>query len=199
MEEDNQNSKSKPYQNSSSFSIIKFIVNMKKSKFYSFTFGLINLILSLSCIIIYIFMTYKPHIIMQYKTFFMFNLVCRIIFLFDFLFDLVIMSIERKFIYIQFFIDFLSIIPFLIMRFICGFEFNLINNTDMIASSFICFRILRINQFSSHFKSDVNRELFNIATSIISLLIISTIELNVFENTQTIGEYWLFVERDCFD
>ena len=93
MEEDNQNSKSKPYQNSSSFSIIKFIVNMKKSKFYSFTFGLINLILSLSCIIIYIFMTYKPHIIMQYKTFFMFNLVCRIIFLFDFLFDLVIMSI----------------------------------------------------------------------------------------------------------
>ena len=199
MEEDNQNSKSKPYQNSSSFSIIKFIVNMKKSKFYSFTFGLINLILSLSCIIIYIFMTYKPHIIMQYKTFFMFNLVCRIIFLFDFLFDLVIMSIERKFIYIQFFIDFLSIIPFLIMRVICGFEFNLINNTDMISSSFICFRILRINQFSSHFKSDVNRELFNIATSIISLLIISTIELNVFENTQTIGEYWLFVERDCFD
>ena len=59
------------------------------------------------------------------------------------------------------------------MRFICGFEFNLINNTDMIASSFICFRILRINQFSSHFKSDVNRELFNIESDFYNSLLIS--------------------------
>ena len=198
MENDNQNSKSKPFQ-SSTFSFIKFVVNIKKSKYFAFTFGLINLFLSLACIIIYIFMTYKPHIIMQYNTFFMFNFCCRILFLLDFIFDIIVMTIEKKFHLIQFLLDFLSIIPFVIMRIICGLEFNLINNADMISSSFICFRILRINQFSSYFKSDVNRELFNIATSIISLLIISTIELNVFENTQTIGEYWLFVERDCYD
>ena len=58
---------------------------------------------------------------------------------------------------------------------------------------------MKIEEYSILFKSDSNRELFILATSLISLLTIASAELNVFENTQTIGNYWLFLERDCND
>ena len=187
------------YESSKKFSVTKFVVALKTSKYYFWTLNLLNLLLSLACIVIYIYMTYRPHIFLINNFFFIFNFICRIIFLIDFICDLIIMAIEKKINYLTILIEVLSIFPFLIMRFICGMRFNLINNWDMIASSFVTFRLMKIEEYSILFKSDSNRELFILATSLISLLTIASAELNVFENTQTIGNYWLFLERDCND
>ena len=194
-----RNSFLKKYNSSSSFSLLKCITNFKQSKKYFIPLNIINLLLSISCIGIYIYLTYQPNEILKNNSFFMFNFVCRILFLLDFIGDIIMMSIEKNFYLIELLLDFLSIFPFLIMRFIVGMKFDLINNTDMIFTSFICFRINRIIKFSPFFKSDVNRELYNIVCSMISLLLVSSTLINVIENTQTIGKYWLFLERDCFD
>ena len=184
---------------SNKFSLTKFVFNLKTSKLYFWTINLLNLLLSLACIVIYIYMTYNPHIFLIHNTFFYFNFFCRIIFLIDFIFDLILMAIEKKFNYLDILVEIISIFPFFVMRFICGMRFDLINNADMIISSFITFRLIKIKEYSILFKSDTNRELFLLATAIISLLTISSAELNVWENTQTIGKYWLFLERDCTD
>ena len=187
------------YESSNKFSLTKFVFNLKTSKLYFWTVNLLNLLLSLACIVIYIYMTYKPQIFLINNTFFYFNFFCRILFLIDFIFDLIIMAIEKKLNYLGILVDVISIFPFFIMRFICGMRFDLINNADMIISSFITFRLIKIQEYAILFKSDTNRELFLLATTIISLLTISSAELNVWENTQTIGNYWLFLERDCTD
>ena len=188
------------YESSSNkFSLTKFVFALKTSKLYFWTINLLNVLLSLACIVIYIYMTYCPHIFLIYGVFFYFNFFCRIIFLIDFIFDLILMTIEKKFNYLDILIEVISIFPFFIMRFICGMKFDLINNADMIISSFVTFRIIKIKEYSVLFKSDTNRELFLLATAIISLLTIASAELNVWENTQTIGKYWLFLERDCTD
>ncbi len=187
------------YNSSGSFSFIKCITKIKQSKRFYILLSLINLLLSLGCIATYIYMTYKPHDILRHNAFFVFNFVCRIYFFLDFLCDIILMTIEKNFHILDLFIDVISIVPFIIMRFIVGMKFSLTNNTDMIMSSLICFRINRIGKFSFLFKSDINKELYNSGCLVLMLLIISSILLNVIENTQTIGNYWLFVERDCFD
>jgi len=184
---------------SNKFSLTKFVFTLKTSKWYFWTINLLNLLLSLACIVIYIYMTYSPHIFLINNFFFYFNFLCRIIFLIDFIFDLILMTIEKKFNYLDILVEVISIFPFFVMRFICGMKFDLINNADMIISSFITFRLIKIKEYSVLFKSDTNRQLFLLATAIISLLTISSAELNVWENTQTIGKYWLFLERDCTD
>ncbi len=186
-----------PY--SSKFNLQKFLVNFKNSFLYNIIFGLLNIFLSLLCIILYIFMTYNPHQFLIHNFYFIIIFICEILFLFDFILDLTFMIIEKKFNIIALIIDGITIFPFFICRIIYGFTFNLISSGDLICFSFISFRIIRMKKFSNFLKSEVNRELVNITTSILSLLIICTIELNVVENTQTVGNYFLFLERDCFD
>ena len=143
-------------------------------------------------------MTYHPGKMLNSSLFFYCNCVFRI-FLFDFLCELFVMfnlqTYDISFIIIEIF----SLIPFMVMRFIVGMKIDLINSADVICTSFICFRIVYIKRFSRFFHSEVNRELYNIICSSVSLILISTILINVFENTQTIGKYWLFLERDCTD
>jgi hypothetical protein len=69
----------------------------------------------------------------------------------------------------------------------------------MIFTSFIIFRILKIKEFFKLFKSEDKRELFDKVATILSLSIIFSVELNIIENTQMIGKYWLFLKRDCYD
>ena len=144
-------------------------------------------------------MTYNPHIFMIHSIFFYIDFACRIIFLLDFLLNLIVMILEKKFDYLSLIVDVLSIFPFFAMRFVCGMKLNLINNLDMIFESFIIFRITRIKNFEFIIKGEDSRELFDNVTTILALSIISSVILNIVENTQTIGKYWLFLERDCFD
>ena len=191
---------SKIYQSRSGTSFIKCVINFKRSKRYFITFNMLNLLLSISCIIIYIYETYFPNqILIHNNIFFMYSFVCRIYFLVDFVLDMIMMSIEKTFDIYEIIEEVLSFFPFLIMRFVVGMKFDLINNADVICTSLVVTRIFRIGKFSHFFKSDVNRELYNIVCSIISLLLTSTVLINVFENTQTVGKYWLFLERDCTD
>ena len=44
---------------SNKFSLTKFVFALKTSKLYFWTINLLNVILSLACIVIYIYMTYK--------------------------------------------------------------------------------------------------------------------------------------------
>ena len=185
-----------PYQK---FNFQKFLVNFKNSFLYNIIFGLLNTFLSLLCIILYIFMTYNPHQFLIHNVYFVIIFICEFFFLFDFILDLTFMIMEKKLNIIALIIDGITIFPFFICRIIYGFKFNLISSGDLICFSFISFRIIRMKKFSNFLKNEVNRDLVNITTSILSLLIISTIELNVIENTQTIGNYFLFLERDCFD
>ena len=187
------------FKTANKFSLIKYIFTLKSSKISSFIINLINFLLSLTCMIFYILMTYEPHIFIKYNAFFYFHFSCRIIFLIDFIFDLIFSIIEKKFNYLSLGVDIVSIFPFLIMRFICGMKLDLINNLDMIFLSFVIFRILKIKEFFKLFKSEDKRELFDKVATISSLSIIFSVELNIIENTQVIGKYWLFLERDCSD
>ena len=105
------------------------------------------------------------------------------------------MAIGKKLNYLDILVEVISIFPFFILRFICGMKFDLNNNADIVISSLITFRLIKIKEYSVLFKSDTNRELFLLATAIISLLTIASAEINVWENTQTIGKYLLFLER----
>ena len=50
------------YESSSNkFSLTKFVFALKTSKLYFWTINLLNVLLSLACIVIYIYMTYCPH------------------------------------------------------------------------------------------------------------------------------------------
>ena len=187
------------YKSANKFSIIKYVVAVKASKLFSFILNLINFLLSLTCIVFYILMTYNPHIFIKYNFFFYFHFSCRIIFIIDFILDLIYMSLEKKFNYLGILVNVVSVFPFLVMRFICGMKLDLINNADMVCLSFIIFRILNVKEFFKLFKSEDKRELFDKVATIIALSLIFSIELNVIENTKMIGKYWLFLKRDCQD
>ena len=47
------------YESSNKFSLTKFVFSLKTSSIYFWTLNLLNLILSLACIVIYIYMTYR--------------------------------------------------------------------------------------------------------------------------------------------
>ena len=187
------------YKSANKFSFIKYVVAVKTSKILSFILNLINFLLSLACIVFYILMTYNPHIFIKYNFFFYFHFSCRIIFIIDFILDIIYMILEKKFNYIGILVNLVSVFPFLVMRFICGMKLDLTNNGDMICLSFIIFRILNVREFFKLFKSEDKRELFDKVATIIALSLIFSIELNVIENTRMIGKYWLFLKRDCQD
>lgn len=165
-------------------------------------FNFLNVLLSIVGIIIYIFTTYHPNTVLRYsKIFFSLNFSIRIIFFINFLFEL---SYNKKYDDLYAFIKYIIIeisntVPYFISRITVGFKEDLINNTHNICSALICLRIFRILMFSKYIRSDVNRELYIIVCNIFCLFITLSILLNVIENTQTIGKYWLFLERDCYD
>ena len=187
------------FKSTNKFSLIKYILSLKASIISSFIINLINFLLSFTCMVFYILMTYNPHIFIIYKFFFYFHFSCRIIFLLDFIFELIYQIIEKKFNFLSLAVDVVSIFPFLITHFVIGMKLDLKNNLDMIFTSFIIFRILKIKEFFKLFKSEDKRELFDKVATILSLSIIFSVELNIIENTQMIGKYWLFLERDCLD
>ncbi len=76
---------------------------------------------------------------------------------------------------------------------------NLISKTHLITSSFICLRLFKIKSLSKCIHSNVNRKLFSIILFLICLIIVFTILVNVIENTLTIGNYFLFLPRDCIN
>ena len=198
--EDDDESSSLNYQkndNTNNTKIQKFFLDFKAHPLVM----LFNLLLTLACIIIYILTTYKPNLILKNEfAFFLFNFLSRIYFLLDFILDICTGIIDFSLKYLSnFLIEIISLLPYFFSRIFIGMNEDLINNTHMITSSFISIRLFNILNYSKFIKSDVNRELFNIMTSIFCLLITSSILINVIENTQTIGKYWLFLERDCND
>ena len=187
------------FKSTNKFSLIKYILAIKSSIISSFIINLINFLLSFTCMVFYILMTYDPHIFIIYKFFYLFHFSCRIIFLFDFILELIYQIMEKKFNFLNLAVDIVSIFPFLILYCVIGLKLDLKNNLDMIFTSFIIFRILKIKEFFKLFKSEDKRELFDKVATILSLSIIFSVELNIIENTQMIGKYWLFLKRDCYD
>ena len=183
--------------NSNNSNFQKIIIEIKSN----FIFLLLNLLLTTACIVVYILTTYYPNLILRNsRTFFIFNFISRCYFLIDFILDLLSGTIDFSLKYIStFFIEIISVIPYMIARPIVGMEEDLINNAHMITSSLITWRTFNFLNCSRWIKSDVNRELYIIMCNIFCLIITASIFINVFENTQTIGNYWLFLERDCND
>jgi len=172
-------------------------------KIISFKYGniitIINIILSIFNVGIYIYTTYEPNTVLIYsKYFFLINFLSRCFFTILIIFDVLNgrydFSIKKISALIS---EILSVLPYLLSRITVGMEENLISSTHLITSSLICLRLFKVLSLSKYIQSDVNRELFNIMASLISLIFIFTILVNVVENTQTIGNYCLFLPRDC--
>lgn len=182
-------------------SILKCFLNIKKHNHIGIILNAFNLILTLSSIIIYIYTLYYPNTIMKSNGFFYFNFGCRLFFILDYILDSTSNAIvDNRFkIFTEIVIEIVSTLPFFLSLSQVGMKSDLSNKYFVICSSLVCFRLFRILNFAKHIKSDVNRELYNIMCSIFCLLITSSILINVIENTQTIGRYWLFLQRDCFD
>ena len=199
MEDDDESStlSYQKYDNTNNTRIQKFLLDFKNHPLVM----LFNLLLTLACIVIYILTTYKPNLILRHQfAFFIFNFLSRIYFFLDFILDICTGIIDFSLKYFSnFLIEIISLLPYFFSRIFIGMEEDLISNSHMITSSFISIRLFNFLNYSKFIKSDVNRELYNIMTSIFCLLITSSILINVIENTQTIGNYWLFLERDCND
>ena len=172
-----------------------FFISLKFSNMIS----ILNIFLSLTTIGIYIYTTYEPNIVLIHsKYFFSINFSCRCFFTILLIFDLINSRYDFSFKSISnLFVEILSTLPYLFSRISVGMEENLISSTHLITSSFVCLRLFKILLLSKYIRSDVNRELFNIMASLICLIFIFTVLVNVVENTQTIGNYCLFLPRDC--
>ena len=171
--------------------------------FISFKFGniitILNIILSISAVGIYIYTTYEPNTVLIYSNyFFSINFSLRVFFTILLIFDLINGRYNFSFKNISnLFLEILSVLPYLFSRITVGMKENLISRTHLITSSFICLRLFKILSLNKFIRSDVNRELFTIMASLVCLIFIFTILVNVVENTQTIGNYCLFLPRDC--
>ena len=202
MQEDRENNNTSSNQMFESGSVscrvraVKAIQDFK----LKYHFDFFNFLLTILCIGIYIFTTYEPNFVLIHKDIFnIINCASRIFFLIDFISGLIVsVDIYGK-IYDTVLVELVSVAPYLVSRFFVGMKEDLVSNTHNICSSLVCFRIFRILQFSSYIQSDVNRELYNIVCSFICLILTGTTMVNVIENTQTIGRYYLFLPRDCND
>jgi len=166
---------------------------------YANLIGIINIILSISSVVIYVYTNYLPNDVLIHSTyFFAINFASRVFFAIVFIFDIIYgkydFSIKNMSVLLS---EILSIFPYMFSRIAIGMEENLINSVHLITSSFVCLRLFKILELNKFIQSDVNRELFNIMSSLVCLILISTILINILENTQTIGNYCLFLPRDC--
>ena len=166
---------------------------------YGNIINVLNIILSISSVGIYVYTTYEPNFVLIHsKYFFSINFSCRAFFAILFLFDIINGKYDFSFNNISVVLcEIISVFPYMFARFAVGMEENLISSAHLITSSFIGLRLFKILGLGKYIRSDVNRELFIIMTSLICLILVSTILVNIIENTQTIGNYCLFLPRDC--
>ena len=164
--------------------------------------SLINAVLSVTCVIIYIFTNYEPNFVLTHSSyFFIINFSCRCFFTLILIFEIIL----GKYNFTSFsqmttlILEILSTVPYLLGRISIGMTEDLISQTHLITSSFICFRLFKISTLKKYFHTDVNRELYSIISFLICLIFDFTIIVNVIENTQTVGKYYLFLPRDCIN
>ena len=174
---------------------LKFILSFE----YGIIISLIDVFLSVSCVIIYIYTNYQPNVVLiNSNSFFIVNFTCRCFFAIILVFDFI--SGKYGFTFkkiVSLILEVLSTIPYLLSRISIGMKENLISKTHLITSSFVCFRLFKVRTLKKFFHTDVNRELYSIISFLICLLFDFTIIVNVIENTETIGKYFLFLPRDC--
>ena len=176
---------------------LTFLINLEYGKIRS----ILNVFLSFACVVIYVYTTYQPNVVLiNSNIFFYINFSCRCFFALIVIFDIILGKYEFNLSGISSLIlDFLSIFPYLLSRTTVGMKENLISKTHLITSSFICLRLFKIKSLSKCIHSNVNRKLFSIILFLICLIIVFTILVNVIENTLTIGNYFLFLPRDCIN
>ena len=168
---------------------------------YSNIISILNIILSICVVGIYIYSTYEPNIVLIYsKYFFSINFSSRCFFTILLVIDIIKGRYDFTFKSIStLLLEIVSVIPYLFSRITVGMKEDLISTAHLVTSAFICLRLFKILSLSKFIRSDVNRELFNIMASLICLVFIFTILVNVIENAQTIGNYCLFLPRDCYN
>ena len=177
--------------------LLKVLLKFKQSSKIYRTINIINLIFSFVTIGIVITLNYEPNYVKTHHNVFWLMFICQLYFLIHFIFDLLCMFIEKIFIIEDIILEVVSIFPFIVMRFICGFQFDLINQYDVLCTSLVCFRSTRMSKLERYFKSDANRQLYGIVCAFISRVLIFTVLINVIENSISVGKYWLFLPRDC--
>ena len=182
-------------QESKCINCLKFLISIECGNIIS----LLNAILSFVCLIIYIYTNYQPQVVLiNSNIFFIINFSCRCFFALILIFDIIIGKYDFSFKKMtSLILDVLSIIPYLLSRISIGMRENLISKTHLITSSFICFRLFSIQIIKKYIHNNVNRELFSIISFLICLIFDFTIIVNVIENTETVGKYFLFLPRDC--
>ena len=161
--------------------------------------AIMNIFLSVITVAIYIYTTYAPNVVLIYsKIFFVINFSSRCFFAIIFIYDIINGHFDFSFkSIIMVLSEIISIFPYLFSRFTAGMNENLISSSHLITSSFVCVRLFKILLLSIYIRSDVNREVYKIMSSLICLIFVFSILLNVMENIETIGNYYLFLPRDC--
>ena len=151
--------------------------------------SLINAVLSVACVIIYIFTNYEPNFVLTHSSyFFITNFSCRCFFTLILIFEIIL----GKYNFTSFsqmttlILEILSTVPYLLSRISIGMTEDLISQTHL-------------STLKKYFHTDVNRELYSIISFLICLIFDFTIIVNVIENTQTVGKYYLFLPRDCIN
>ena len=182
-------------QESKCINCLKFFISLEFGNIIS----LLNAILSVACLMIYIYTNYQPNVVLiNSNIFFIINFSCRCFFALILILDIIAKKYDFSFKkIISLIMDVLSIIPYLLSRITIGMREDLISKTHLITSSFICFRLFSIQILKKYIHNNVNRELFSIISFLICLIFDFTIIVNVIENTETIGKYFLFLPRDC--
>jgi hypothetical protein len=183
---------------SSSNKTSKWFSDLKKKYKISLLFDIVNLSLSVVCTILYIYSTYDVATFTNNSSVFWYNIFARIYFICDFTINMFSIKTENKIsFYMYVFVEIVTSFPYIVLGLSMGMIADFTSDIYMITSSLVTLRIWRIEYLSKYIQSEVNRKLYTITCSIFSLLVFSTSFINVVENTQTVGQYWLFLTKDC--
>jgi hypothetical protein len=178
----------------------KWFSEVKKKYKLGFIFDIVNLLFSVACTALHIYSTYDPSTFIQNKSLLWFNLISRVYFIIDFLINLITLKSEKKFSMITYIIvEIITTLPYIIVCLVNKMEADFTSDIFMLISALITLRMWRIEYLSIYIQSEVNRKLFTKTCSIFSLIVFSSALINVVENTQRVGKYWLFLPRDCDD
>ena len=182
-------------QESKCFNFLKCLISFEFGNIIS----LINAILSVVCVMIYIYTNYQPNTVLIYSnSFFIVNFSLRCFFTLILVFEIILGKYDFSLSKLtKLILELLSTVPYLLSRISVGMTENLISQTHLITSSFICFRVFKVSAVKKYIHTDVSRELYSIISFLICLILDFTIIVNVIENTQTVGKYYLFLPRDC--
>ena len=129
----------------------KCINDYKKKYKLTLFFDVLNLILSISCIITYIYSTYDPNIFAYNQTFFWYNFLARVYFLIDFIWSIITVKGDKKFEFFGYVLqEITTIIPFLFVRLINGLNEIYTNSSYLITNSLVCLRFIRVQYLSKY-------------------------------------------------